>query len=237
VLESFNKEKDNYTLSELARHLNIPKASLYRIVKDLAQMNYLRYEELSKRYYLGTRVLSLGYYFLENLELREIARPYLKRLSEECNKTINLAIFDKNEMVYVERIRVPGIRTANYGVGNRLPLWNTSVGRVFLAHLDMEKVEEMLKKAKESPDFKIDENRLFHILAEVRKKGFIVVNQEYVLGFLTLAVPIFSASGVAGAINLIGEPETTSIDILRNEYAPKLVNVGKELSKAMGYQG
>ena len=130
VLESFSQEKTSYTLSELARHLNIPKASLHRIVKDLAQLNFLRYEEHSKRYYLGTRVLSLGYFLLESMELREIARPYLKSLSKECNKTINLAIFDKNGMVYIERIRVPSIRNANFSVGIRLPLWNEQVDSI-----------------------------------------------------------------------------------------------------------
>lgn len=237
MLESFSQEKTSYTLSELARHLNIPKASLHRIVKDLAQLNFLRYEEHSKRYYLGTRVLSLGYFLLESMELREIARPYLKSLSKECNKTINLAIFDKNGMVYIERIRVPSIRNANFSVGIRLPLWNTSVGRVFLANLDMVKVNELLKRAKELPNFKIDEKKLFKILAQARKDGFVVVNQEFITGFLTLAVPIFSASGVIGAINLVGEPETVSIDTLRSEYAPKLLKVGKELSKALGHQG
>ncbi len=235
VLESFNQKKDNYTLSELAKYLSIPKSSLHRIVKDLSQMNYLRYEELSKRYYLGTRVLSLGFSLLESMELREIARPYLERLSQECNKTINLAIFDKEEMVYIERIRVPGIRTVNVGVGNRLPLWNTSVGRIFLAYIDPEEVNEMLVKAKESPEFKIDEIRLFNILARIREEGFVVVDQEFLWGILTLAVPIFSPSGIIGAINLVGEPETVSTETLRNEYAPRLMKVGKELSQALGY--
>jgi len=48
------------------------------------------------------------------MELREIARPYLEKLSRECNKTVNLAILDKFEMVYIERVRVPGIRDLQY---------------------------------------------------------------------------------------------------------------------------
>ena len=236
VLECFSPREDSFTLSELTKRLDIPKSSLYRVVKTLSQMNYLRYEEQSKRYYLGMRVLSLGFSLLQSMELREIARPYLERLSRECNKTANLAVFDKDEMVYVERIRVPSIRAFNIGVGNRIPPWNSTVGRAFLAFLDPIKVMEMLKKARKSPEFKIDEDRLANILAEVRKNGFAVNNQELQRGILAIAVPVFSVSGVTCAINLVGEPEDVSIDTLKNEYAPKLMKVGKELSEALGYR-
>ena len=90
VLESFTPETKSYSLTDLCKLLEVPKSSLYRVVKELAEMNYLRYEEQSKRYYLGTRVLSLGFFVLQGMELRDIARPYLEKLSRECNKTVNL---------------------------------------------------------------------------------------------------------------------------------------------------
>lgn len=235
MLECFSPREDSFTLSELAKRLDIPKSSLYRVVKTLSQMNYLRYESRSKRYYLGMRVLSLGFSMLQSMELREIARPYMERLSRDCNKTINLAVFDKDEMVYVERIRVPSIRAYNVGVGNRIPLWNTAVGRAVLAHFDPEEVEASLKRARQSPGFSIDEDMLEAILADVRKNGFAISNQEFQRWILAAAVPVFSASGVVGAINVVGEPEDVTVDTLKNEYAPKLIRTGKELSESLGY--
>jgi DNA-binding IclR family transcriptional regulator len=121
VLECFGQQKHHrYTLSELARQLNMPKSSIYRVLKTLSQMDYLRYEEHSKHYYLGVRVLSLGFALLEGMELREIARPYMEKLSRECNKTINLAVLDRVEMVYVERISVRSIRAYNISAGSQL---------------------------------------------------------------------------------------------------------------------
>ncbi|MGZ3648864.1 MAG: IclR family transcriptional regulator, partial [Syntrophales bacterium] len=96
VLECFSPQKDSFTLSDLAKLLVIPKSSLHRVMKTLSRMNYLRYEEQSKRYYLGMRVLSLGFSVLQSMELREIARPYLEKLSRECNKTLNLAVLDRD---------------------------------------------------------------------------------------------------------------------------------------------
>ena len=113
VLECFTPNRLSFSLSELSKYLDLPKSSLHRTLKTLFAMNYLRYEEATKQYFLGTRVLSLGFSVLGSMELREIARPYMEKLSRDTNKTVNLAVFDKDEMVYVERIRVPGIRTFN----------------------------------------------------------------------------------------------------------------------------
>jgi len=233
VLESFTPETKGYALSELSKSLGVPKSSLHRVVKELAEMNYLRYEEQSRRYYLGTRVLSLGFSVLQGMELRDIARPYLERLSRECNKTVNLAVFDRDEMVYVERIRVPGIRTYNISVGARMSPWNTAVGNVVLAHLPKEKLNGMLKKLRTDPEFNI--NEFTNALERVRKDGF-ALHQEFNRGFLAVAVPVFSGNGVACAVNMIAEVEDVSVDALQEQYAPKLMAVGWELSKALGYR-
>jgi len=236
VLECFNPRKDSYTLADLSRLVDIPKSSLYRVVKTLSEMNYLRYDDQSKRYYLGTRVLSLGFSVLQSMELREIARPYIEKLSRECNKTVNLAILDKHEMVYVERIRVPGIRAFNISIGNRIPVWSTAVGKAVLAHLEPAKLKALLKQLERIPEFKMGERILAKALDQVRRDGFAINDQEFLRGIRAVAVPIFSPDGVNCAINIVVEPEEVSIDELRNYYAPKLIRMGKELSRALGYR-
>jgi IclR family transcriptional regulator, pca regulon regulatory protein len=236
VLESFTPERKSYSLTELSQLLGIPKSSLHRVAKELAAMNYLRYEERSKLYHLGTRVLSLGFSVLQGMELRDIARPYLEKLSRECNKTVNLAVFDKDEMVYVERIRVPGIRSYNISVGARMPLWNTAIGQVVLAHLPQERMDEIFRKLRSRGEVDVDENQAARSLEEVRRDGF-AVHQETARGFLAIAVPIFSSKGVVCAVNMIAEIEDATLDSLKELYAPKLMTFGQELSRALGYAG
>lgn len=238
VLECFGQEKrDRYTLSELAKRLNMPKSSLYRILKTLAGMGYLRYEEHSKHYYLGVRVMSLGFALLQGMELREIARPYMEMLSHECNKTVNLTILDGMEMVYVERVSVRSIRAYNIGVGSRIRLWDSAVGKAALAYMDPPTVFEMLKQAKKDSDFAVDESTFMNTLEDVRKNGFAENNQEQRAGIIAIAAPVFSSKGVTGSINLIAEPEEASIDVLKTDYAPKLMKVAGQLSEALGYRG
>ena len=237
VLECFTPNKHQFSLAELSKLLvGIPKASLFRVVKTLWAMNYLRYDEQYKRYYLGAGVLSLGFSVLQSMELREIARPYLEKLSRECNKTVNLAILDKHEMVYIERIRVPGIRAFNISIGNRIPVWNTAVGKAVLAYLEPKKLKEIVKKLREVPGSRSLGNEFMKTLEEVRRDGFSMSDQEFLKGIRALAVPVFSSQGVVCSINLIVEPEDVSVEELRNDYAPKLISVGKELSKALGCQ-
>ena len=237
VLECFTPRKDNFSLAALSKNLNIPKSSLYRVVKTLSEMNYLRYEEHSKAYYLGTRVLSLGFSVLQSMELREIARPYLEKLSRQCNKTVNLAILDKHEMVYIERIRVPGLRDFNISIGSRIPVWNTAVGKAVLAYLEPQKLGEIIEKLRASAECEIAvEGKLAEALDAVRRDGFAIHDQEYLRGVRAIAVPILSPAGVSSAINVVVEAEEVSVEELINIYAPKLVGLGKQLSEALGHR-
>jgi DNA-binding IclR family transcriptional regulator len=237
VLECFTPRKDHFSLAALSKVLNIPKSSLYRVVKTLSEMNYLRYEEQSKTYYLGTRVLSLGFSALQSMDLREIARPYLEKLSRQCNKTVNLAILDKHEMVYIERIRVPGLREFNISIGSRIPVLNTAVGKAVLAHLEPQKLGEIIEQLRAFTECEIAiEGKLAETLDAVRRDGFAINDQEYIRGVRAIAVPIFSPVGVSCAINLIVGPEEVSVGELINIYAPKLIRLGKQLSEALGYR-
>jgi IclR family pca regulon transcriptional regulator len=238
VLECFGKEKCNrYTLSELTKRLNMPKSSIFRVLKTLVRMGYLRYEEHSKHYYLGVRVLSLGFALLQGMEIREIARPYMEMLSHECNKTVNLAILDGLEIVYVERVSVWSIRAYNISVGSRLPPWSSAVGKAVMAYLDSSTVHHMLNRATEDGSFTGNNETFMNTLVEVRNNGFAENNQEQRQGIMAIAVPVFSSKGITGAINLIAEPEDVSIDMLRVDYAPKLIKIGSQLSEALGYRG
>lgn len=238
VLECFGKDKRyRYTLSELVKRLNMPKSSVYRVLKILTRMGYLRYEEHSKHYYLGVRVLSLGFVLLAGMELRDIARPYMEMLSHECNKTVNLTILDRMEMVYVERVSVRSIRTYNISVGSRFQPWNSAAGKAILAHMDSLIVSQMLTKSIEDGVFAGDEETFMNTLSDVRKNGFAENNQELRKGILAIAVPIFSSKGVEGAINLIAEPEDVSFDMFKMDYAPKLMKIGNQLSQALGHLG
>jgi DNA-binding IclR family transcriptional regulator len=110
-----------------------------------------------------------------------------------------------------------------------------------LAYLEQEKLSSVIREIQGAPSAvqHIGQNgeRLFKILNKVKREGFAANDEESAKGLRAIAVPIFSSEGVTCAIDLIVAPEEVSLKELRRDYAPKLVETGKEISEAMGYRG
>ena len=175
------------------------------------------------------------------MDIREIARPYLERLARECDKTVNLSMLDKQEMVYIDRIKVQSIREFNINIGDRIPVHNTAAGRAVLAYIEQGKLigilKELKKDSRTSRDIGRNGNKLLRILYDVKVAGFAINDEEFLRGIRAIAVPVFSHQDIYYAINVVVASELVTVDQLKKEYAPKLIKIGKELSKAMGYQG
>jgi len=240
ILECFTPVKYSLSLSETCELTGLSKATVFRLLKTLSQLNYLRYDSKDKKYYLGPRVLSLGFAVLQGMEVREIARPYIKRLSEECRKTVNLAVMDGTDMVHVDRIRFPDVRDLNITIGSRIPAYNTALGRAVLANQGKDKIEEILKEIRKDPKVlkSIGKNgeRLIKTLKEVRREGFATGDEEFAKGIRAIAVPLFSPNGVAYSINVVVPSDIVSMVELKIKYAPKLIKIGQEISEMLGYQ-
>ncbi len=241
ILESFTPAKNSFSLSEIRRIVRAPKTTVFRLLKTLGELDYLKYDLQNKTYSLGTKVLSLGFSVLQGLEIREIARPYLEGLSREWNKSINLLILDKVEMIYIDRTKVYNIRELNINIGTRIPVHTTAAGRAVLAYLDRERLQEIIGEIRRSPDVSRqigkDGSKLLRCLHEVRTHGFATSDEEIVRGIRAVAAPIFSPRGENYAINVAVASEIMSLAELKTHYAPQLMKVANKISKAIEYQG
>lgn len=241
ILECFNPKEHYFSLSEITKTSGISKTTAFRLLTTFCELDYLKYNSESKKYYLGPKVLSLGFSVLQSLDVREIARPYLEKLAREFDKTVNLAMLDKLEMVYIDRIKVHHIRDSNINIGDRIRVYNTAAGRAALACLEEEKLLEILKEIKKDPRASrhIGKNgsKLIKILDNVRANGFSINDEEAFKGVRAIAVPVFSQDNFYYAVNVVVASELVSVNELKTKYAPKLIRTGNELSKAMGYQG
>ncbi len=240
ILECFSPTQPQLTWSEIQRLSNIPRSTVFRLLTTLTGLNYLKHDAESKKYFLGPKVLTLGFTVLQNQEGREIARPYLQKLSRELNKTVNLLVLDKTEMVIIERIRVPSLRDLSIGIGSRIPLHNTASGQVFLAYLSSERLLEVIRQIKKDPRIVqyVGKNgeKLDLRLAEIRRHGYALNDEESERGIRALAVPIFSSEGVVYAMHIVSASEEISVDDLEHFYAPRLMEMGRKISEALGHR-
>ncbi len=239
ILECFTARQPRLSMSDIQKTSGMPKSTVFRLLKALTERNYLKYDPERRQYHLGPRVLSLGFSVLQNLEAREIARPYLERLSREFERSVSLLMLDNNEMVFVERIRVPAIRDFSLSVGSRIPVYNTASGKAVLAFLEPVRLNGIIEQLKKTPAASPFIGRggsvLRKALAEVRNQGFAVNDQESARWVRGLAVPVFSSSEIY-ALTVVVAPEEVSMEELRRTYAPRFMEVSRELSEAFGYQ-
>ena len=139
ILSSFNSDRPLIGVSELSRDLALSRSTAHRYFTTLAQLGYLQQDRDSKRYRLGPRVLDLGFSAINSMDVREIAAPHLRELADETGYTVNLAILEGTDVVYIERCRSsrPGQREIDLDlhVGARLPAYCTAMGKAILAFL------------------------------------------------------------------------------------------------------
>ena len=236
ILEAFGPKSFMLSLAEIARKTGLPKASVYRILKTFTELNYLKYDDKSKKYYLGPKVLSLGFTALQSMDVHEIARPFLKKLSDECNKTVNLAVLDNHEVVYIDRIRVHDIRDFTISIGTRMPVYNTAVGKAITASLNEPELTALIAQIKSDPAFLRlfgNETRLRKVLDEIRQSGFATGEEEFLKGIIAVAAPLRSQNGVHSAINIVAPSSVASIGELKEQYVPKLIETSEQISELL----
>src|SRR6185437_7496071 len=140
ILSAFRSGRPLLGVRELGRDIGLSRSTTHRYVATLAALGYLQQDPATKKYRLGPRVLDLGFSAINSMELREVAAPHLRELSDVTGYTVNMAILDGLDIVYVERSRSAraGQREIdlNLHVGSRLPAYCTSLGKVMLAFLE-----------------------------------------------------------------------------------------------------
>src|SRR4029077_4164792 len=139
ILSSFRSGSPLLGVSDLAREVGLSRSTTHRYISTLAALGYLQQDPATRKYRLGPRVLDLGFSAINSMDLREVAVPHLQALSDETGRTVNMAVLDGVDIVYIERCRSSqhGDReiALNLHVGARLPAYCTSMGKVLLAFL------------------------------------------------------------------------------------------------------
>src|SRR3954462_140917 len=231
-------------ISELARETGLTRSTTHRYVSTLAALGYLQQDGATRRYRLGPRVLDLGFSAINAMEIREISAPHLQQLSDATGHTVNMAILDGVDIVYVERCRTSraGQREIdlNLHVGSRLPAYCTSMGKVLLAGLPEPELEEVLDRVQfqqRGPNTLVERRALVEALGAVRDAGIAVNNEELAYGLRSIAVPVRDNSGgVVAAINLAVHRSLVSMEDLVIRLSPALKRTANEVSARIGYR-
>ncbi len=208
LLEVISSTPEGFTLTEIVQKTDLTKTTALRLINTLLHCGYVRREKGSYRYKLGFKVLTLSTEFQKSLQWKEEAIPFMKQLQEFSKETTNLAVLDKADVVYIERIESTHIIRASFRVGKRLPINCTALGKAMLAFMEPQKVAEIIDDMEfvVCTDKTIDNKEDFlECLKTIRREGYAIDNEENQIGVRCVAAPIFDHNDqVIAALSVSG---------------------------------
>jgi IclR family transcriptional regulator, pca regulon regulatory protein len=205
VIRAFDAANPVMTLSEVAARTNLTRATARRFLHTLVELGYVRTD--GKTFALTAMVLQLGYSYLSALSLPQLAQPHLEELSLKLGESTSAAVLDGADIFYVARVTTRRIMTVGISVGTRFPAYATSMGRVLLAGLPQQKLDQYLADVEFkalTPRTITSREELVAELDRVRNQGWCLLDQELELGLMSIAAPVWNhnAGHVAAAVNV-----------------------------------
>jgi DNA-binding IclR family transcriptional regulator len=176
VLHCFTPRDTQLGNAELAARTRMAKATISRFTYTLVRLGYLRINRVSGKYQLGPAVLSLGYPLLASLNIRQIARPFMKELADSVRGSVSLGMRDRLNVVYVESSRGDAPTIQPPDVGLSYPVARTAMGRALLAAYSHEDREALINeiKVKTPDDWKSFQQQITKSIRDYRERGYCV---------------------------------------------------------------
>ncbi|RMX05880.1 IclR family transcriptional regulator [Corticibacter populi] len=236
VIRSFSAEAPQQTLSEVAARAGLTRAGARRILLTLQTLGYVATD--GKLFRLTPRILDLGFAYLSSMPIWNLAEPFIGELVKQVHESSSIAVLDGTDAVYVMRVPTQKkIMRISLGVGSRLPAYCSSLGRVLLAGLPPEELRDVLRRSDIQPLTRQTATQLDEIEARieaVRQQGWCLVDQELEEGLISMAAPILSQSGrVMAAINVSGQANRTSAEVMRETMLPALLQTARAISRTV----
>jgi IclR family pca regulon transcriptional regulator len=233
VIRAFTGADPQLTIAEVARISGLPRAAARRCLHTLERLGYVGSD--GRRYSLRPKILALGYAFMSSTPLATTLQPVLERVSERLHESCSASTLDEDEIVYIARAATRRIMSVTLNVGSRLPAYCTSMGRVLLAQLPREEIDEFLGRVRmRSITEKTITSRdvLRRVLDQVLEKGYALVDQELEIGLRSIAVPVRGATGaVIAAMNVSAQAARISRREMEGRFLPVLQQGAGEVAQ------
>jgi DNA-binding IclR family transcriptional regulator len=226
-------------VTELSRELGLHKSTVSRLMITLERGGLLARNPETERYRLGVDLIGMAAHVASHMDVREVARPFLRHLAEACEETVNLSVLDQGQVVNLEQSAPPARQVKNLGeVGRRTPAHCTAAGKVLLAHLPAEELDRVLEAGLErlTPHTITDPQALRDALVQVRREGYAVAQEELEEGLNVVAAPIYDHAGRATAALSIAGP---AYRVAPGRFAPlaaQVMEAAAGISRRLGHR-
>jgi len=235
VIRSFSAHAPRQTLSEVAARAGLSRAGARRILLTLETLGYVRSD--GKLFSLSPRILDLGFSYLSSMPIWNVAEPFMEELVAQVQESCSAAVLDGTDIVYVLRVPTRKIMRISLGVGSRLPAYCTSMGRMLLSALPQDALMDLLAASELTARTKYtltEPKEIAAKVAQARRQGWALVNQELEEGLISLAAPIVNRSGqMVAALNISGQANRTSARVMQDTMLEPLREAARTISQRL----
>lgn len=232
VLLAFTSASPTLTVTQAATATGMSRAAARRFLLTLADLGYLSTDGAT--FSQTPRVLDIGASYLSSLSLPDIARPHLTELAHRLDETATLSTLDGQDVIYIARVAAPRLHSVTVNLGNRLPAWATSMGRVLVSALPdgaRERFFEGADLVSYTSNTVSSVGKLREEIAAVGRQGWSLVSQELDVGLRGLAVPVRRGDDVIAALNV--SIRTGDIDV-EHDLVPVLQECATRIAEDFG---
>jgi IclR family pca regulon transcriptional regulator len=239
LLALFTRKKPAQTLAELAAGLSLSRSAVYRLIYTLEKEGFLSQDGSARQYRLTSRILTLGFEYLNARGILDVAQPILRSLSDNTGAAAYIVELDGSHAVYLARsVPATGL-VSNLQVGARLPAHATASGRVLIAQKSEDQLKRIFAKLKRESSVVPPPKSFAELqsLAEQdRKRGHVFHRSLINPGAVSFASPVRGRNGIiSAAITVIG-PERLFATLGGERPLAKIVSeAAAAISQRLGY--
>ena len=235
MIQTFGQEHRQLSLSDVAKLVELPRASVRRTLHTLIHLGFA--ETDGRMFRLTPRVLMLAGAYLRANPISTILQPSLERLSTDINEACSAAVPDGDDMVMIAHASPARVLQLSGQTGLRLPAVSSSLGRMWLASFDDDQLEKFLSRVRPkqlTARTVIDKDALRRAIVKARTDGYSLVDQEAEVGFRSISVALRRLDGkTIGALNVGVHSERGPLNTLRDQFLPKLRALADEMRQQL----
>lgn len=236
ILDYLSKNPSGVQLAAISRDLGLNKSTVFGLISTLENLRCVRQDEKTRLYYLGLRLLEFGHSLMTNLNIIDVAKPYLRSFAERYDETVNLALLSGDNVIYVDRVQSTKSVRVEMQLHERVPAYCCSTGKIFLSYMDEAQRDEIIARTTFKPRTIYSITSKAQLLAEienVQQRGYVYDREEYEIGLTCIAAPVLDYKGRAIAAISLNAPTARMLQLDQNQLIYDIKTVAGKLSAQM----
>ena len=239
ILKTLAEGKGSFTLRETAQSMKLDRSTTYRILLSLEKCGLVEKDEKSGGYSLGLGAFEIGSAYQRRADFVPIAKPFMEELALKAQETVNLAVLSGTEILYLDKVDSPRSVGVMSKIGQRNPVYCTSLGKSLLAFQSEEEQARIMAEIEFrplTPHTITSRKEFLKEMKQIRLQGYALDRREIEEDVECIAAPIRNHIGNPVAAISISGPQKKIQTPREKEYVGWVTEAAERISSRLGFK-